>query len=227
MPRPSRWDEVIQAAAEEFRERGYEGATLEAIAGRVGMLKGSLYNYINHKDDLLFAVIERPAQKLLEELDVLSEQTDLPALWRLHRLFTVQVQVFADHYPAAFVYLQQLGRSSHRAEFRDMDARYILCIERIVADGIRRGEFSASVRPRIAARAIVGMLDWMQHWYTPRTREEDASIVEDLLAIAAGGLSGSGLVKAMEIDRIAVRDSLDGAAQGLGNGDRRRAAASD
>lgn len=209
MPRPSRWDDIVQAAAEEFRERGYEGATLEAIAGRVGILKGSLYNYIDHKDDLLFAVIERPAQELLEELDILSQQTDLSALWRLHRLFSVQIRVFADHYPAAFVYLQQLGRSSHRPEFRDMDARYITCIERIIADGVRRGEFSSSVRPRIAARAIVGMLDWMQHWYTPRTREEDSEIVDDLLAIAAGGLSGCGLVKAMEVERDATRSSAD------------------
>jgi AcrR family transcriptional regulator len=201
MPRPSRWDEIIQAAAEEFRERGYDGATLEAIAGRVGILKGSLYNYIDHKDDLLFAVIERPAQKLLEELDFLSGQTERPALWRMHRLFAVQVQVFSDYYPAAFVYLQQLGRPSHRPEFRDMDARYIACIERIVADGIRRGEFSSAVRPRIAARAIVGMLDWMQHWYTPRAKEEDAEIVDELLAIAAGGLAGSGLVRAMDFER--------------------------
>jgi len=201
MPRPSRWDEIVQAAAEEFRERGYEGATLEAIAGRVGILKGSLYNYINHKDDLLFAVIEEPARKLLEELTVLSSSSDRPALWRLHSLFTVQVRIFAEHYPAAFVYLQQLGRSSHPQEFREMDAEYIRCIEEIVADGARRGEFSAAIRPRIAARAIVGMLDWMQHWYTPRSPEEDATIVDELLAIAVGGLAGSGLVKAMELDR--------------------------
>lgn len=201
MPRPSRWDEIVQAAAEEFRERGYEGATLEAIAGRVGILKGSLYNYIGHKDDLLFAVIEEPARKLLEELVLLSAATDRPALWRLHRLFTVQIRIFAEHHPAAFVYLQQLGRPSHRQDFRDMDTQYIHCIEEIVADGARKGEFSASIRPRIAARAIVGMLDWMQHWYVPRSPEDDAAIVDELLSIAVGGLAGSGLVKAMELDR--------------------------
>ncbi len=204
MPRPSRWDEIVQAAAEEFRERGYEGATLEAIAGRVGILKGSLYNYIDHKDDLLFAVIEEPAQELINELTVLTSLSDLPALWRLHHFFAVQVQIFSEHYPAAFVYLQQLGRPSHRQEFRDMDAEYIRCIVEIVSDGARRGEFSSAIRPRVAARAIVGMLGWMQHWYTPRSPEEDATIVDELLAIAVGGLSGGGIVKAVELDRNSV-----------------------
>lgn len=214
MPRPSRWDEIVQAAAEEFRERGYDGATLEAIAGRVGILKGSLYNYINHKDDLLFAIIEEPARKLINELTALSSSSDRPALWRLHRLFAVQVRIFAEHYPAAFVYLQQLGRASHPQEFREMDAEYIRCIEEIVADGARRGEFSSAIRPRIAARAIVGMLDWMQHWYTPRSAEEDATIVDELLAIAVGGLAGSGLVKAMEFNRSSASVWHEGATDG-------------
>lgn len=195
MPRPSRWDEIVQAAAEEFTERGYDGATLEAIAGRVGILKGSLYNYISNKDDLLFAVIEEPAKRLLTELTALSEASGDPALTRLHQLFVRQIGIFADHYPAAFVYLQQLGRPSHREEFREMDTRYIRCIETIIADGIRTGEFSASVRPPIAARAIVGMLDWMQHWFEPRSRQDDEAIALELLSIAVGGLSGGGLVK--------------------------------
>jgi TetR/AcrR family transcriptional regulator, cholesterol catabolism regulator len=197
MPRPSRWDEIVQAAAEEFRERGYDAATLEAIAGRVGILKGSLYNYITHKDDLLFAVIEEPARRLLAELTDLSAASDQPALLRLHRLFVAQIGIFSDHHPAAFVYLQQLGRPSHREEFREMDARYIRCVETIIADGIRTGEFSASIRPSVAARAIVGMLDWMQHWYEPRSSEDDGAIAQELLSIAVGGLAGGGIVRTM------------------------------
>lgn len=197
MPRPSRWDDIVQAAAEEFREHGYDGATIEAIAGRVGILKGSLYNYISHKDDLLFAVIEEPARRLLSELIELSAESDRSAMWRLHRLFVAQIGIFADHYPAAFVYLQQLGRPSHPKEFRDMDARYIRCIETIIADGVRTGEFSSRLRAPVAARAIVGMLDWMQHWYEPRSAQDDEVIASELLAIAVGGLSGGGVINAM------------------------------
>ena len=197
MPRPSRWDDIVQAAAEEFREHGYEGATVEAIAGRVGILKGSIYNYIQNKDDLLFAVIEEPAQRLLDELTVLTASDDASAARRLHRLVHAQVRTFADHYPAAFVYLQQLGRPSHREDFREMDARYIRALETIIRDGIDRGEFSSRVRPAIAARAFVGILDWMQHWFVPRGAAEDAAVAEELYAIAIGGLASAGLVHAV------------------------------
>ena len=196
MPRPSRWDEIVQAAAEEFRERGFEAATIEAIAKRVGILKGSVYNYIGNKDDLLFSVIEDPAKRLLEELTELSESRASTASARLHRLVRAQVKTFSDYYPAAFVYLQQLGRPSHREDFQEMDARYIRAVETIIQDGIDRGEFSAALRPAVTARALVGILDWMQHWFVPRSEADNQAVADELFAIAVGGLSSGGLVLA-------------------------------
>lgn len=195
MPRPSRWGEIVQAAAEEFRENGYDGATIEAIGNRVGILKGSLYNYIQNKDDLLFAVIEEPAQQLLDDLAGLTESTE-SATARLYRLFQAQVKVFADHYPAAFVYLQQIGRPSHRADFREMDDRYMAAVENIITDGVASGEFSSAVQPRVAARGIVGMLDWMLNWFVPRSDADDQLVTDQLFSLAVGGLATAGMVQA-------------------------------
>lgn len=189
MPRPSRWGEIVEAAAEEFRVSGYENSTIEAVAARVGILKGSLYNYIDTKDDLLYAVIEQPAQRLVAELDALQEQQDLSAAEQLHGLFRRQVDIFATHYPAAFVYLQQIGKPDHREDYREMDRRYIAAIERIIAAGVDAGEFQP-VRPWVAARAIVGMLDWMQHWFVP-SEHDTQELADELCRIALSGLVGS------------------------------------
>lgn len=203
MPRPSRWGEIVQAAAEEFRTQGFDAAKIEDIAGRVGMLKGSLYNYIENKDDLLFAVIEEPAKQLLEDLSRLRAAVDEPATARLHRLIRAQVRVFVDHYPAAFVYLQQIGRPSHRADFREMDAQYMQAIEQMIDDGIASGEFSPSMDTRVAARAIVGMLDWMSTWFVPRADDENQEVADQLFAMAIGGLGAGGLVHAVATGRHA------------------------
>ena len=52
----TRWNEVLEAAAAVFQERGYQAARIEDIAARVGILKGSLYYYIESKEDLLYAL---------------------------------------------------------------------------------------------------------------------------------------------------------------------------
>ena len=60
MPRPSRWPDIVEAAAHAFRERGFAATSLEDIATEVGIWKGSLYHYIDSKEDLLFAVVRGP-----------------------------------------------------------------------------------------------------------------------------------------------------------------------
>jgi AcrR family transcriptional regulator len=41
-PKEKRWQQILQAAADVFYEKGYDAATLQAIADRVGILKGSI-----------------------------------------------------------------------------------------------------------------------------------------------------------------------------------------
>lgn len=199
MPRPSRWPDLVRAAGEEFREHGYDNATLESIGARVGILKGSVYNYVGSKEELLLAVVDQPAQALLAELDRLRADTGSSVAMRLRELIRTQIRIFSDYYPAAFVYLQHVGRfrSPVFARFDDMDRRYIAAVESLLAEGVEKGEFSLAGSPAVAARAVVGMLDWMQHWFTPQSGEADARLADELFAIALGGLLTAGGVHSL------------------------------
>lgn len=194
MPRPNRRPDLVRAAGEEFREHGYDNATLESIGARVGILKGSVYNYVGSKEELLLAVVEQPAKALLDELDRLRADTGSSVAVRLRELIHTQVRIFADYYPAAFVYLQHVGRfrSPTFGKFDDMDHRYIAAIEGLLREGAETGEFSLAGEPAVAARAIVGMLDWMQHWFTPRGEEADGELADQLFSLALGGLLAAG-----------------------------------
>ena len=50
---------VLQAAQWVFNERGYAGASLEAIADEAGFSKGVVYSQFGSKPDLFFALLER------------------------------------------------------------------------------------------------------------------------------------------------------------------------
>ncbi|MEV1290645.1 TetR/AcrR family transcriptional regulator [Pseudonocardia sp. NPDC049635] len=194
MPRPSRFPELVEAAGAEFREHGYDNATLEGISARLGILKGSVYNYVASKEELLLAVVEGPAEALLAQVDALLADSSSGVAVRLRELVRIQVRVFADHYPAAFVYLQRVGRARTPAfaRFDEMDRHYLAAVESLLAEGARTGELSLPTDPRIAARAVIGMLDWMQHWFTPRGAAEDAALADELTALILGGLLAGG-----------------------------------
>ena len=48
-----RWAQILEASARIFSTKGYEATTIRDIAEDVGMLAGSLYYYIDTKEDLL------------------------------------------------------------------------------------------------------------------------------------------------------------------------------
>ena len=82
----ARWDEILQAAAEEFYERGFRGARLQDIAARVGLLTGSLYYYIGSKEDLLFALVQSThrlgLETSIEDADTAASDAPTPQIHR-------------------------------------------------------------------------------------------------------------------------------------------------
>ena len=63
---------ILDAAAQVFTERGYRGATVEAILERAGLSKGTFYWHFESKDELMLAVlaerVERPVKELIDIL---------------------------------------------------------------------------------------------------------------------------------------------------------------
>jgi len=56
---------ILEAAAELFREAGYEGAKIEAIAAEAEVSVGTIYNYYQNKGDLLVAIVSMEVNEVL------------------------------------------------------------------------------------------------------------------------------------------------------------------
>jgi AcrR family transcriptional regulator len=59
---------IIRAAAEVFREVGYDRASMSDIRARVGGSKATLYNYFPSKEKLFFEVMHDPKELELEDI---------------------------------------------------------------------------------------------------------------------------------------------------------------
>lgn len=51
-------DAIVAAARALFREQGYAGTSMKDLADRVGLQKGSLYNYVSSKEELVPRVLD-------------------------------------------------------------------------------------------------------------------------------------------------------------------------
>src|SRR5882672_3367680 len=64
----ARKEEILDVATRLFAERGYDGASMNDVAERVGMRKASLFYHFATKDALYEAVLNRLIERLATPL---------------------------------------------------------------------------------------------------------------------------------------------------------------
>ena len=58
---------IIQAARTLFTERGYDATTMSAIAAAAGLGKGTIFNYVPDKRDIIFLIFNDEMSSVVDE----------------------------------------------------------------------------------------------------------------------------------------------------------------
>lgn len=171
---------LLDAAAKAFTTFGFSAASIDLIANHIGATKGSVYYHYRSKIDLFFAVHKRAmVMNLKTQLPVAADR-DLPAEKKLYRMAYQHAMLMMDtiYYQRVTVQGVELHQSVSTtpmerevlAEVIAMRDAYEGLFIDIIKEGIASGAFT-SLSPSLAAKGILGMLNWITVWYRPREIE--------------------------------------------------------
>lgn len=162
----NRLESIVDAAARMFHTKGYAATSTQDIANEVGLLKGSIYYYINSKEDLLFRIIEESHEGALRAISTVS-YLDVSPLARAYALVNTHVQVFHDDLVKHSVFFREFrSLSDDRKEIiRGAGHAYSLFLQSIIDAGQKNGQMDSDLDSRMATAGIVGMLNSMSFWY--------------------------------------------------------------
>lgn len=185
----SRRDQILNAATRIFSEKTYHGTTLQDIADAVGMLKGSLYYYIDSKEKLLTDIIVEAAKTLNEDL-VRVENADTGPVERLRQIIREHVKFNAIYREAGTLFLTEknvissLEMSELVEIFTRRDKLLALALNQAIAAGLYR-----QVDIRITSLAIVGLCNSVLFWVRPAGRFSYEEIADAFFELIHDGLS--------------------------------------
>ncbi|MFB8388296.1 TetR/AcrR family transcriptional regulator [Microbacterium sp. NPDC055910] len=171
-----RYEILIDTAADLFRTNGYDATSLQQIADKVGILKGSLYYYIDTKEDLLFAIIQRNHERIIQGNSEWRSITDDPlaairSFVEGHMRCTMGNVTYSEVFIRDFRSLSEVHSKEIRHAQEEYDHEFRALI-RVAADA---GLLRDGVEPSFASRAIFGMSNWIFYWFRPGgelTRED-------------------------------------------------------
>jgi AcrR family transcriptional regulator len=191
-PRKRRDQEVLDAAAKVFYERGFADASVQDVADELGILKGSLYHYIETKEDLLFRLLE----ELHDEVQAITEEVaaaeGLEPLERLELYVRKQVLFNLENLPRVAVYYNDYERLSpdRRAQIvsrRRLHERYVT---EVIEEAQRSGEANPELDARLLSNFIHGAFIWTYRWYHPGGKVSREKVADTCAEFALRGVVG-------------------------------------
>jgi AcrR family transcriptional regulator len=175
--------EILTAAAELFRARGYRATTLEDLARRLGISKKTLYGHFRSKEDLLAAIFHRTMTLVEDGLAAIRASRAAPAE-QLREVIRHQVRTVVAEQAFLTVFFAEeasLPTRLRRAIVR-RKARYDHAVQAIVR---RCGPLR--VHPRLVVFALLGMSNWAHRWYDPQGTWDAEFIAEAFITLIERG----------------------------------------
>jgi AcrR family transcriptional regulator len=184
-------DQLLDAAAKVFAEKGFEAARLEDIAAELGVLQGSLYYHVASKADLLVLVQRRRSLAIKAQIECIAA-TDAPPRAKLAAALREHLRHLDAFFPESSEWFTQpaQGRLSEegREQLRTVSRAYIEVFEGILRQGAEAGEFRVDLDLPVTTRGLMGMCNWLPRWYRKDGRLSIDEISDTFVSLLMDGL---------------------------------------
>ncbi|MFT4766979.1 MAG: TetR/AcrR family fatty acid metabolism transcriptional regulator [Glaciecola sp.] len=190
---------ILDAATKLFATAGFHATSTRKIAAAAGVSEGTVFHYFGSKNELMLGILNRFYNEVLnpraaEILDTVMDTRGRLRALAIHHVSSLaadnalmmrllQVYVGVD--------LEILGQAK-QSPLRDLNRSYVGHLDRVVREGIERGDLRKDLETRPLRDLFFGTLEYglRTHMYRHGTEGLDA-YVDALLEPLWAGLSDS------------------------------------
>jgi AcrR family transcriptional regulator len=185
--KPYTLDAILDVAVRVFRERGYDGSSLDDVARAAGITKASIYYHVRSKEELLARGVGRALDALFAVLDERPAKRGR-AEARLRYIVHRTIETTVDQLPEVALLLRVRGNTPVERRIMERRRTFDHLIARLMRNAQRQGDLRADVEPRLATRLLFGMLNSVTEWYRPGGGLDAPEVAEAIFRIAFEGM---------------------------------------
>ncbi|MEU9983042.1 TetR/AcrR family transcriptional regulator [Streptomyces sp. NPDC050856] len=187
---------LYEAAVTLIAEQGFSATTVDEIAERAGVAKGTVYYNFKSKTELFEELLRHGVGLLTASLRDAADETERRGGTRVEALDAMirAGLLFIDRYPAfTQLYVAELWRTNRAWQSTLLVVRQeaVAVVETVLREAVASGELSEEIDIPLSAAALVGMvlvaaLDW-QAFQRERSIDDVHAALSRLLHGRVGG----------------------------------------
>lgn len=157
--------EVMASATSVMSERGYAATSIQEIADRVGVLKGSLYHYFSSKEELLFRILSEShseSEKITQEVRALG----LAPLEELSEFLRRECIWFLSNVSRANIYFTESGHltGDRLKQIQRSGREYTEHLQNLITAAQATGHITSDIDASLLTRYVLGSLNNVRAW---------------------------------------------------------------
>lgn len=184
----NRKEQIIDAAALLFKQKGYASTTMRDLATELGIEAASIYHHIKSKEELLEGICFDMANKFISNA---KEVNDIyfNAEEKLRLAIKLHVETITENQNQSAVFLSEWRNLSEPklTLFKQLRQQYENQFTIILMDGENEDIFD-QVDKKFAVLSILSTINFVNEWYKPDGKMNGAEIAEKLSNFIMGGL---------------------------------------
>jgi len=157
---------IILAAISEFAKNGFEKASMDAVAIKAKVAKGTVFYHFKSKSDLFAEIVEEGKNKLAEKM--VKETKDLKNNKdKIEKIIDIEVEFIKKYHNLFLVYLEDVIKKSISFEV----------INKVIDDGKKTDEFRKDLDVKTASLGLF----WMTAMICLNTKTVDSNEIRKLV----------------------------------------------
>ena len=148
---------IFETSMKLFAEKGYDATSIEDITATVGVAKGTLYYHFSSKEEIFNFLIEEGIKLLQNSVDIKTSKHN-NYIDKIKAIVLIQIKIVAKYENIITILLSQFwGTKERNKKCQELVYQYIGKIEKIVQEGIEKGEIKKGDTRAIASE-IYGLI---------------------------------------------------------------------
>jgi len=181
---------VIAAAISVMSEKGYSGTSIQEVADRVGVLKGSLYHYFSSKEELLFRILDESHSESMVIADAVAAM-GLDPIDELREYVTRQSLWYLANVERANIFFTESRNltGERKALTKDRGLQFERHVRDLITAGQEDGQIQSQLDGRLLTRFVIGAMNNVRFWPSRSAGSfSDAQLVSALVELTFNGL---------------------------------------
>lgn len=198
--------DILEAAIKVFAKYGYNDAKISKIAEVAGVASGSFYLYYKSKDDILLCIFKQIWDQLSNELEILTNNTNISPIEKIDGLIDLVFDMFAHNASIGIIFVTEHNNPKLVGELRAYNERFMDLGQKVLQSGVTQTLFTEQLDYRVIRSLIFGGIRHLIHLWALNPEEMPLDIIrQNVKSLIKFGIIKNEIKSAVQLNQTETK----------------------